>query len=182
MLKFLYDFIPVLLFFGAFKFYGIYVATTVGIIATAVQVALTWILKRRPDHQQLITLVVFTLFGGLTLYFHNPLFVKWKPTVIFWIFAVAFLGSQFIGKKNLVRRMLEKGFEGHATEHLPWGRLNLVWVVFFALLGGINLFVAYHYPTDIWVNFKLYGVMGLLVFFCFGQAIWLARYMEQDKK
>src|SRR5579872_6248363 len=99
------DFIPVLLFFFAFKFYGIYVATIVGIVVTALQVVVTRLKKRRFDKQQLVTLLVFSVFGGMTLYFHDPIFVKWKPTVIFWIFGVVFLATQFFGKKPLIQRM-----------------------------------------------------------------------------
>src|SRR5579883_3194868 len=107
MLNFLYEFCPVLLFFIAFKFYGIYVATAVGIIISALQLLLTTVWKKRLDRKQLITLIVFVFFGGMTLYFHNPIFVKWKPTVVFWIFGLILLGSQFIGKKPLMQRMME---------------------------------------------------------------------------
>ena len=123
----LFDFIPVLLFFIAFKMYGIYVATTVGIVATALQVVMTRLTRKRFDKQQLVTLVVFCLFGGMTLYFHNPLFIKWKPTIIFWIFGTVFLVSQFITHKTLIQRMMEGMLDGqaHVIPSNVWRRLNV---------------------------------------------------------
>lgn len=182
MLNLFYDFIPVLLFFVAFKFYGIYAATAVGIAATALQVVITTIYKKRVDKKQLITLGVFILFGGLTIYFHNPIFVKWKPTVIFWIFGIVFLLSQFMGKKPIIQRMMEGVMEGQAK--LPeriWKKMNLAWSIFFIVLGGVNIFVAYHFSTDAWVNFKLYGILSLLLVFSFLQALCLSRYMNEVK-
>lgn len=122
MLTVVYDFIPVILFFIAFKLYGIYTATVVGIVVTAFQVVITTIWKKRIDKQQLVTLIVFVVFGGMTLYFHNPLFVKWKPTVIYWIFAVVLFFSQFIGKKPLMQRMLEKYLKRIITFLLKFGQ------------------------------------------------------------
>ena len=182
MQNMLIDFIPVLLFFIAFKVYGIYVATTVGIVGTAVQVILTRFLRKKFDKQQLITLVVFVVFGGMTLYFHNPIFIKWKPTIVFWVFGVAFVLSQFIGAKPIAQRMLENVLEGHPS--LPpkiWGRLNLAWATFFILLGSLNLFVAYYFDTDVWVNFKVYGILGILLLFSFVQAICLTRFLAEVK-
>lgn len=183
MLNFLYEFLPVVLFFIAFKFYGIYVATVVGIAVTAIQLGLTLIWQKRIDKKQLITLIVFAIFGGMTLYFHNPIFVKWKPTIIFWIFGVVLLLSQFIGKKPLMQRMLEKMLEGKA-DSLPrkvWSCLNLSWTLFFISLGTVNIYIAYTYSTETWVNFKLYGILGLLFLFSFLQALYLARYMSDEK-
>lgn len=184
MLTMLYDFLPLFLFFLAFKLYGIYAATAVGIAATGLQVVTTRIFRKRYDKQQLITFVVFVIFGGMTLYFHNPLFIKWKPTVIFWIFAMVFFGSQFVGAKPLIQRMLEHVFENqeHTVPHGLWKKLNFAWAVFFALLGGLNLYVAYTYTLDIWVNFKVYGIFGLLVLFSIVQAIFLSRYLTETKE
>jgi len=182
MFNLIYDFVPVLLFFFAFKFYGIYAATVVGIISTAAQVLLTGIFKKKIDKQQLITLIVFVIFGGMTLYFHNPMFVKWKPSVIFWIFGTAFIGSQFIGKKPLIQRMLEKMLE--TEKPLPnraWKFLNAAWAIFFLSMGTVNIYIAYHYSTDTWVNFKFYGILGLLLAFSFAQGIYLSRYLTETK-
>ena len=178
MQNMLLDFVPVLLFFISFKMYGIYVATTVGIVSTALQVILTRLIRKKYDNQQLVTLVVFVFFGGMTLYFHNPIFVKWKPSVVFWIFGCVLFLSQFIGKKPIMQRMLEKVLEEKATlPDLIWKRLNLAWTLFFITLGTINIYIAYTYSTDIWVNFKVYGIMGLLLIFSFFQAICISKYM-----
>lgn len=178
-----FDFIPVLLFFIAFKWYGIYVATTVGIVVTALQVVLTRIMRKKFDNQQLVTLVVFVVFGGMTLYFHNPIFIKWKPTIIFAVFGMVFLGSQFIGHKPLIQRMLEKMVEGqaHTVPNTVWKRLNLVWAMFFFMLASVNLYVAYRFSTEWWVNFKVYGIMGILLVFSFLQAMYLTRYLSEAK-
>lgn len=182
MSQFLIDLVPVLLFFIVFKLYGIYVATAVGIISTAVQVVVTFIWKKRFDRQQLLTLVVFVIFGGMTLYFHNPLFVKWKPTVVFWIMGLAFFLSRYIGEKTIVQRMLEKGLDGVTLSKHIWQKLNGLWVSFFLSVGGVNILVAYHFSTDAWVNFKLYGISSLLLLFCIFQAIFLSRYITGSKK
>ena len=178
------DFVPVLLFFMAFKIYGIYVATTVGIVATALQVIVTRLIRRRFDKQQVVTLVIFVLFGGMTLYFHNPIFVKWKPSIIFWVFGIVFFCSQFIGVKPLAQRMLEGMLEGQATAvpKVVWTRLNMAWTVFFLLLGTVNIYIAYTYSTDTWVNFKVYGIMTCLLVFSFIQAMCLTRYLSSDDK
>lgn len=182
-MNFLYDFIPIILFFLAFKMFGIYVATAVGIIVTALQVLINALWKRKLDKQQLITLIVFVIFGGMTLYFHNPLFVKWKPTVIYWIFGIVLFFSQFIGEKPLMQRMLESMLEKNQTtiSNHVWRNINAAWAIFFTLLGGLNLYVAYHFSTDAWVNFKLYGTLGLVFVFSFAQSIYLARNMSEFK-
>lgn len=186
-MSFLFDFIPVILFFIAFKFYGIYVATVVGVVVTAVQVVLTYLFKRKVDKQQFITLIVFIIFGGMTLYFHNPIFVKWKPTVIFWIFGIVFLGSQFIGSKPLIQRMLEGVLEKQntgsaiAVPRAVWKKLNLAWTVFFILIGTVNLYVAYTYSTETWVNFKLYGILSLVMLFSLAQAVCISNYISNGK-
>jgi len=184
MQTFLIDFIPVILFLIAFKIYGIYTATLVGIIATAIQVVLTRFIRHAYDKQQLITLAVFTVFGSLTLYFHNPIFIKWKPSIIFWIFGLVFIGSQLFTQKNIAQRMLEKLIEDPST-HIPlsvWKKLNTFWAAFFIGLGCLNLYVAYTFSTDSWVNFKVYGVMSLLFIVTIGQALYLSRYMTHTNR
>jgi intracellular septation protein len=185
MQNLLIDFIPVLLFLAAFKLYGIYVATAVGIIVTALQVVVTRIVRKRFDKQQLVTLAVFAIFGGMTLYFHNPIFVKWKPSIVFWVFGVAFFLSQFIGGKPIIQRMLEGLMDGKIATTVPsqfWKKLNLAWALFFITLGTANLYVAYSFTTETWVNFKVYGILGLLIAFSFIQAMCLSRYMTDPKQ
>lgn len=186
MLTVFYDLVPVLLFFIAFKFYGIYAATLVGIVATAFQVFITILVKKQIDKKQLVTLIVFLLFGGLTLYFHNPIFIKWKPTIVYWIFGAVFLFSHFIGQKPLIQRIFSSALESSGTSHeVPnrvWRKLNLVWTLFFVALGFLNLWVAYHFSTNAWVNFKLYGVMGCLLLFSLAQIFYLAQFFTDEKQ
>lgn len=178
-----YEVFPVFLFFIAFKIYGIYVATVVGIVATLLQVIATRLWVGKWDRKQVITLGVFLLFGGMTLYFHNPIFVKWKPTVIFWIFGLAILGSQFFTQKTLIQRLMENMLQakGGVVPMPIWKKLNIVWALFFLTLGSINLYVAYYFSNDAWVNFKFYGVTSALFLLSIFQAFYLMRYMTESK-
>jgi intracellular septation protein len=178
-MKLLFDFFPILLFFVAYKMYDIYVATAVAIGAAIVQTALFWIKNRRFEKMHLVTLGLLIVFGGLTLLLRDPLFIKWKPSVVNWLFGAVFLGSQFFGKKNMVERMM-----GHAISvpAMIWARLNWAWVTFFVAMGVLNLYVAYSFSEDTWVNFKLFGMMGLTLVFVFGQAFYLSRYMVTEEE
>jgi len=182
MAKFLFDFIPVFLFFIVFHFKGIYAATITGIVATALQVIIYYIWKRKFEKQQLLTFAVFVVFGGLTLYFHNPIFVKWKPSIVFWVMGLVFFGSLYIGKKPLLKSMLEASLQDQALTFEVWKTLTYIWSIFFIALGTINIFIAYHFSTEVWVNFKFYGITGLLLLFCIGQAVYLARYLTDENK
>ena len=181
-MKLLFDFFPVVLFFITFKMHedpqqGILVATSVIIVATVVQVAVTWLRKRRVEKLHMVTLALVVVFGGATLLLKDEIFIKWKPTVVNWLFAAAFLASEYIGKKNLVRRMME------ASVHLPdiaWRKLNLAWVVFFTVMGVLNLYVIYNFDTDTWVNFKLFGLLGLTLLFVVAQSFYLVRHMDPE--
>ncbi|WJW76646.1 septation protein A [Thiohalobacter sp. IOR34] len=177
-MKFLFDFFPVLLFFVAYKLYGFYVGTAVAVAATILQVALFWLRHRRFENSHLVVLAIVVLFGGATLIFDDPVFFKWKPTVAYWLFAIGFLGSQFIGQRSFTERMMSQALS--APRHV-WTRLNLAWVVFFALMGIVNLYVAYNYPEDTWVNFKLFGIMGITLAFVLGQGVFIARYLDDDE-
>jgi intracellular septation protein len=175
-MKLLFDFFPILLFFIAYKFFDIYVATGVAIAATFLQVAITWFRTRKVATMQLATLAIIVIFGGLTLYLHDEQFIKWKPTVINWLFGVAFLASQIFGRQTAIERILG------ANLTLPspvWRRLNLGWVFFFLCLGGANLFVMSHYDRDTWVNFKLFGMLGLTMVFIVLQSFYLSRYIAE---
>ena len=178
-MKFLFDLFPILLFFVAYKMYDIYVATAVAIAAAFVQTGLFWLKHRKFEKMHVITLLILIVFGGLTLILRDPVFIKWKPTVVNWLFGLSFLGSQFIGERTLVERMM-----GHAiTVPVPvWRRLNWAWVLFFIAMGLINIYVAYSYSEETWVNFKLFGMMGLTLVFVFAQAFYLGRYMVADEE
>lgn len=179
----IYDFILVVLFFITFKLYDIYAATAVAIVGAIFQVVFTRVMHKKFDKKQLMVLAILLVFGGMTLYFHNPIFIKWKPTIVFWIFGLVFFISHFIGKQTLIQRIMGHVFEGkHQVPSKIWQRLNVSWCIFFILLGAANTFVAYHYSTDTWVNFKLYGVLGALVIFGFAQAMFLARYLIEEQK
>jgi intracellular septation protein len=183
-MKFLYDLFPLLLFFAAFKFYDIYVATAVAIAASFLQTGLFWLKHRRFETMHLITLAVIAVFGGLTLMLHDDTFIKWKPTLVYWILAALLLASQWFGKKTIIERMMS------AQVALPapvWKRLNLSWGIFFAVLGAVNIYVAFFYGLDldadtrrsIWVNFKVFGLLGLTLLFVVGQAVFMAKHMQQ---
>ena len=178
-MKFLFDFFPILLFFVAFKFYDIYVATTVAIVATFVQIGYYWFRHRKVEPMHLVTLVLIVVFGGATLVLHDEVFIKWKPTILYWGMALAFLGSQYIGGKNLTQRMMDKAVTLKVD---IWGRLNLMWVLFWTFLGVANLYVMYHFDTATWVNFKLFGLMGMTFAFVILQAFYLARHIKDDEQ
>ncbi len=179
-MKLLFDFFPILLFFVTFKLYddpqaGILAATAVIIVATGVQVAISWVHRRRIEKMHLVTLALVVFFGGITLMLKDEIYIKWKPTVVNWLFAAAFLGSQFVGKKSLVRRIMEANIE------LPdpiWNRLNLSWVAFFTAMGFLKLYVVYNFDTDTWVDFKLFGLMGLTLIFVVAQGFYLVRHVK----
>jgi len=177
-MKLLIDFFPIIVFFTAFKLYDIYVATAVLIIASLLQTCIHWWVHRKFETMHLVTLILVCVFGGLTLLLHDETFIKWKPSVINWLFALAFIGSQFIGEKNLLQRMM--------GDHLVlpaviWLRLNIAWTLFFIVLGAANLYVAFHFDTATWVNFKMFGLLGATFVFVLGQSIYLARYVEEKK-
>lgn len=177
-----YEIFPVLAFFIAFKLYDIYVATSVGIVATLLQVIINRWWYKKWDRKQLITLAVFTLFGGLTLYFHNPIFVKWKPTIVFWIFAVIILLSQWITSKPVTQRLMEHILQGKGeVPKQVWLKLNLIWAFFFAALGGLNLYIAYSFNNDTWVNFKFYGITIAFFILSIVQAVYLMQYVKEVK-
>ena len=175
-MKFLFDLFPVILFFVAFKFAGIYVATATAIAATFVQIG--WVLARgrRVTNMQWASLVMIAVFGGATLVLQDETFIKWKPTVLYWTGGLAFLGGLAFGK-NLIKAVMGEGIE------LPepvWFKLCIAWGVFFLFKGALNLWVAYNFSTDTWVNFKLFGGMGLMFAFIIAQAFWISRYLPEE--
>lgn len=177
-MQLIYEILPVFLFFIAFKLFDIYVATVVGIAATLAQVVLTRFFAKKWDKKQLITFGVFMFFGGMTLYFHDPIFVKWKPTIVFWVFAFITIASQFFTKRPLMQRLMEHMLENKVVIPFKvWRNLNFIWAAFFFILGGINLYVAYFMSNDAWVDFKFYGISGALILLSIIQSVYLMRYM-----
>jgi len=174
--KFLFDFFPVILFFVAFKFAGVFAATATAIAATVAQIG--WVLakRRKVANMQWASLAIIVVFGGATLILHDETFIKWKPTVLYWVAGMSFLGALAF-KSNLVKAVMGEGIE------LPepiWTRLAVAWGLFFLFQGALNLWVAYNFSTDMWVNFKLFGGMGLMFAFVIAQAFWLSKYVQEE--
>jgi len=177
-MKFLFDLFPVILFFIAFKVFGIYVATGVAIAATFAQIGWLLLRGRKVDTMLWVSLGIIVVFGGATLWLQDETFIKWKPTVLYWLFGAVLAGATLLFRKNLIRKLME---EQISLPEPVWSRLNASWIGFFALMGVLNLFVAFRFSTDAWVNFKLFGGMGLMLAFVVGQSLLLARYIEEKK-
>ncbi len=205
MKKLLFDLFPVILFFLVFKIAGthpasaqafgsqylallvsggevtleqapILLATAVAIVATLAQVL--WLLLRRQpvDKMLWVSLAIIVVFGGATIYFHDVQFIKWKPTVLYWCFAATLLLSPILFGKNLMRSLMGQQL---VLPDPVWRRLNLAWGLFFAVMGCVNLYVAFNFPLDTWVSFKLFGFLGLMIAFVIGQSLYLSRYMKE---
>ena len=176
-MKFLFDLFPIILFFIAFKVFDIYIATGVVIAATASQIGWVWHRHRKVDTMLWVSLGLVVVFGGATLILHDETFIKWKPTVLYWLFAVTlFCSAQFFGK-NLIRAMLDKQVQ---LPEALWSRLNFAWMGFFAVMGAVNLYVAFNFSTDTWVSFKLFGFTGLMIVFIVLQGMMLAKYIPDE--
>ena len=178
-MKFLFDIFPVVLFFIAFKIYGIFVATAVAIAGTFVQIGWVWFRHRKVDTMLWVSLVIVTVFGGATLMLHDEMFIKWKPTVLYWLLAVILAGGVLVMKKNLMKTLLAEQMQ---LPDVAWNRMNWSWIGFFVFMGIANLIVAYSFSTDDWVNFKLFGGIGLMLVFVLAQGMMLSKYIEEEKK
>lgn len=177
-MKLLFDFLPVVVFYIVYMHYGIFIATAALVVTSFLQITLFWLKYRRFEKMYFIIFFIGLLMGGATLLFHNEMFIKWKPTAIYWILALAFLVSQFFGSKTLSQRMLESNV---SVPNSVWQRINLSWIIFCVVTGAINIFVIYHYDTDVWVNFKLFGLLGITLIFAIGQALYLSRYIKSEE-
>lgn len=208
-MKFLFDFFPILLFFGVFKLgeanrqeafalvshymsgliaggavkaeqAPIMLATVVVILATLAQIAYVKLRGRKVDGMLWVSFAVIAVFGGATIYFHDENFIKWKPTILYWVFALALFVAQFGFRKNLMRQVMEQ------TIKLPeavWTRVGLAWMSFFFVLGLLNLFVAFvvfKNDTSAWVSFKLFGITGIFFAFIIGQTLFLSKYIQEE--
>jgi len=176
-MKLLVDFFPILLFFLVFKTLGIYAATAVAIVATVAQIA--WLRWRngRVEAMQWLSLGVIVVFGGATLVAQDDTFIKWKPTVLYWLMGGGLLVAEYVFKRNGIRALM--GSQLDLPDNV-WRHLLHAWAGFFYVMGVINRWVAYHFDTDTWVNFKLFGGLGLMVLFVLGQAVYLSKHMKQD--
>jgi intracellular septation protein len=170
-MQLLFDFFPLVAFFVAYKLAGIYVATAVLIVAVLVQTAVQWIRFRKVSTMSLVSAALVLVFGGLTLLIHDKAFIQLKPTVINALFAIAFLASSFIGEQPLVQRIMGSAI---TLERSAWLKLNWMWIAYFLVQSGLNLYVVRNFSEEFWVNFKLFGQIGLTVAFILWQGIWLA--------
>ncbi|MDD5388667.1 MAG: septation protein A [Gallionellaceae bacterium] len=201
-MKILFDLFPIILFFAAYQVGeknpesatswlaalgiildsgtkpGVFLATLVAIIASFGQIAWVWLRHRKVETMLWISLVLIVVFGGATLFLHDETFIKWKPTVLYWIFALSLGLAPILFERNLIRLMMEKNV---SLPDVVWTRLNFGWTVFFTLMGITNLWVAMHYSTDTWVNFKMFGSLGLMLLFIIGQTIYLSRHIKEEE-
>ena len=184
-MQLLFDFFPLLLFFAAYKWYGIFVATGVAIVASIIQVSVHWLRNRRFETAHLTPLGVIVVFGGLTLIFRDDTFIKWKPTIVNWLFAAIVLASLIGQRRTVLEFLLGKKI------HLPvtiWRKVNLAWGLFFLVAGALNYYFAFVFRTEldpqlrtvVWVNFKVFGLMGLTLAFAVIQMMLVARYIVTD--
>jgi intracellular septation protein len=181
-MKFLFDLFPIILFFIAFKFGDIYTATIVAMVATIGQILWVYYRHRKIDAMQWVSLVMILVFGSLTIFLHDKTFIQLKPTALYWLFSsVLFISSEFF-KKNWIEVLMGKQVTLKAqNSHSVWMTLNRAWAAFFFFMGALNLYVAFEFSEETWVNFKLFGSTGLLIVFVIIQGIWLSRHMEHPE-
>jgi intracellular septation protein len=173
-MKFLFDLLPVILFFVGFKLYGIFAATAIAIAATLLMIVYAKIRHGKIEKMLLINGAVISILGGITLLLHDKTYIMWKPTVLYWLLASVLLVSNLFFKKNFIQQMMGKMMQAPAA---VWTKLNLTWVVFLIGLGFLNLYVAFNYSEDAWVNFKLFGVTGMMFVFIILQTLALRKYL-----
>ena len=183
-MKFLFDLLPVAVFFIAYyapenREQAIYIATAAAVVASVAQTVGFRLFTGKTEKMHLITLAIILVLGGITLLLQDKRFWFWKPTLVNWLFAAAFLGSQFVGERPLIERMLS---QAAAAPRRVWLRLNLAWVAFFLFLGALNLYVAFRFAEHVWVNFKLFGLLGLTLLFAVAQAFYLVPYLKEPER
>jgi intracellular septation protein len=205
-MKFLFDFLPIVLFFGTFKLADaqadaaarfatehlgfavsggvvgageapVLLATVVVIVATLLQIALLLVTRRKVDTMLWVTFALVTVLGGATVWFHNPTFIKWKPSALYWAMGVAFWVSQTVFGKNILKSLIG---EQLVLPEAIWQRLNVAWIAFFALMGIANLYVAYNFSTSAWASFKVFGLTGLMLVFMIAQGAFVTRHVQED--
>jgi len=187
MQNLIYEFLPIALFFGVYKYTGdIYDATLTLIIVSVLQVTYEYLRFKKVQKSRLIGTALILILGGATVLFHDDLFIKWKVTIINWLFALILLASYFIGKKTIIERMMGSVIE---LPKIVWFKLNAYWIVFFFISGLLNIYFAFFYGldltleerTDVWVNFKFYGLMGLTIVFMIAQVFIIQKYLPKEE-
>jgi intracellular septation protein len=176
-MQLLIEFFPLIAFFVAFVTFDLFVATGALIVALALQIAYQWFRHRTVNKMLLISGVIAAVLGGITLVQRDLTFIKWKLTVVNWLFAVAFLGSEFVGSKNLTERVMGQAVQ---LEPAMWRRLNMMWVINFAFIGALNLYIMYNFSDKVWGYFKSVGMIGLTLLMVVGQAIWISSRMTDE--
>jgi intracellular septation protein len=176
-MKQLLDFIPLILFFATFKLLGIFPATAILIVASLCLYGYIWFRDGKLERNHIIILVITLIAGGMTLYFHDVTFLKWKASIVYWLIGSFFLGSHFYGNQLAVQRLMGQAMELPAT---VWTRLNIAWTVFFFGMGALSLYIAFHFSTDIWVDFKSIGSLGLTFLFVIGQMFFIHPYLPAE--
>ena len=181
MKKLLFDFFPLILFFVALKFGDIYLATWAAMGAAVAQILWLKTTGKKIEISTWLSLVVIVLFGGATIYLQNEAFIKWKPTVLYWIFALILLGGKLLFKKNLIQKLMGSQLE---MPDVAWDKMNYSWAGFFIVVGALNLFVAFsgYFTTEQWGTFKVFGMTILLIVFAVGQSLWLSKYINLENK
>jgi intracellular septation protein len=173
------EFIPLIIFFAVYKTVDIYAATGALMAATCIQMLVVWLKHRKLEKMHLFTLVLVLFFGGLTMFFQDDAFIKWKVTAVNGLFAIGLLVSRYGFRKNLIKQMLGKEMTVPDT---IWDKANLAWVGFFSFCGALNVYVAFNLPQEVWVNFKVFGLLGLTLLFTFATAIYLYRRQQVLEK
>lgn len=177
MKKVLFDLFPLVLFFIAFRTFDIYTATAVAMAAAALQIIWLKLRQKTIEATHWINLSVIVVFGSATLFFQNDAFIKWKPTVLYWLFAGVLLGSNLFLHRNLMRKLMGSQL---VLPEPAWNKLNTLWASFFLFSGAVNLFVAFsgYFTESQWVSFKVFGSLVLLILFVIAQSLWLGKYLK----
>ncbi len=181
-MKFLFDLLPVILFFVGFKLYGIFVATAIAIAVTIAMIVYAKIRHGKIEKMLWVNGIIISVLGGVTLLLHDQTYIMWKPTVLYWLMAAILLISKWFFNKNFIQQIMGKMLNPPAA---TWNKLNLAWAIFFILLGFLNLYVAFNYSLDTWVNFKLFGVTSMMFVFMIVQTLLLRKHLIEpieDKK
>ncbi len=176
MKKLLIDFFPLLLFFVVYKLHGIYAATIAAIIGSLAQIAFLKLSKQSIEAIHWLSLIIVLVFGGLTIYLQDESFIKWKPTILYWAFAAILLVGRLLFKRNLLKSLL--GSQLQLPDH-AWTALGWMWIGFFSFMGVLNWYIAHHFSTPVWVNFKVWWSTGLLLIFSVVQAVYMSRYLGE---
>jgi intracellular septation protein len=175
-MQFVADYFPLILFFVAFKLAGIYVATAVAIASSVIQIAYFRWRKGRVAPIHWLSLAIIAVFGGATLLLHDETFIKWKPTVLYWLFAAVLLVGRVLFRRNLLSGLLKDLTLPDAV----WAKVTWGWIIFLVAMGAVNLYVAAHYTLDTWVNFKVWGGIGLFMLAAVGTVASVARYLPDQ--